>query len=160
MDVNLEDLLKLGPEVDCFLQESAGGSKEESRGRSSPEPPVEEYERWVTLRAQAHDMPDWWQELAEVPKVDGHQKLAREVWASFELPWQISKKMVAYAQDLQFWVEKTNLPTQGQPHLLVGSVLELREEIKCYVSFPDEAIFSSMALPEESLATRSRETRT
>ena len=60
---------------------------------------------------------------------------------------------MAYAQALQFWVEKANLPTQGQPCLLVGSVLELREEMKCYVSFPDEAVFSGMALPKESLAT-------
>ena len=112
-------------------------------------------------------MPDWWQELAEVPGIDNHQELAWEVWASFELPQQISEqhsvenyyqaplvppcicwksflpqhdpkftswdirelqleKMVAYAQALQFWVEKANLPTQGQPCLLAGSVVELR----------------------------------
>ena len=65
--------------------------------------------------------------------------------------------MVAYAQALQFWVEKANLPTQGQPCLLVGSVLELREEMKHYVSFPDEAIFSGMALPEEPSTTQSEE---
>ena len=29
--------------------------------------------------------------------------------------------------------------------------------MKCYISFPDEAIFSSVALPEESLATQSEE---
>ena len=91
LDVNLEDLPELGPEVDCFFQELAGSSEEESRGRSSSEPPVEEYERWVTWRAQAHDTPDWWQELAEVPKVDDYQKLAWEVQASFEVPWQINK---------------------------------------------------------------------
>ena len=51
LDVNLEDLLELGPEVDHFLQESAGSLEEENRDRSSPEPPVEEYERWVTWRA-------------------------------------------------------------------------------------------------------------
>ena len=65
--------------------------------------------------------------------------------------------MVAYAQALQFWVEKANLPTQGQPHLLVGSILELREEMKHYVSFPDKAVFSSVALSEESLTTQSEE---
>ena len=59
--------------------------------------------------------------------------------------------MVAYAQALQFWAEKANLPTLGQPHLLVGTVLELREVIKCYVSFPDDAICGSMALAEGSL---------
>ena len=66
--------------------------------------------------------------------------------------------MVVYAQALQFWVEKVNPPTQGQPNLLAGSILELREEMKCYVSFPDEAVFSGMALPEESLTTQSEET--
>ena len=62
------------------------------------------------------------------------------------------EKTVAYAHALQFWAGKVNLPTQGQPCLLAGSVLELREEMKCYVSFPDEAVFSSVALPEESMA--------
>ena len=62
--------------------------------------------------------------------------------------------MVAYAQALQFWAEKANPPTQGQPHLLAGGVLELREEMKCYVSFPDKAIFSGVALPEEPLTTQ------
>ena len=66
--------------------------------------------------------------------------------------------MVAYAQGLQFWAEKANLPTQGQPCLLVGSVLELREDMKHYISFPDEAIFSGVALPEESLAIQSEDT--
>ena len=79
LDVNLEDLPELGPEVDCFLQELVGSLEEENRDKSSPEPPVEEYERWVTCRAQAHNMPDWWQELTEVPEIDDHQKLAWEV---------------------------------------------------------------------------------
>ena len=64
---------------------------------------------------------------------------------------------MAYAQALQFWVEKANLPTQGQPHLLAVSIVELREEIKCYISFPDEAVFSGMALPEEPSTTQPRE---
>ena len=66
--------------------------------------------------------------------------------------------MVDYAQALQFWVEKADLPTQGQPHLLVGSVLELKEAMGCYVSFPDDAVFGSMALPEEPLTTQLEET--
>ena len=56
---------------------------------------------------------------------------------------------MTYAQALQFWAEKANLPTQGQLCLLAGSVVELREEMKYYISFPDGAIFSGMALPEE-----------
>ena len=162
LDFDLEALLELGPEVNHFLQESAGSWEEEDRNRSSPESLVKEYESWVAWRAQMHDMPGWWQELAEVPKIDNHQELARKVQASFELPRQISEqhsvenyyqvplalpyicqktclpqcdpkltcqdirelqveKTVAYAQALQFWAEKANLSTQGQPCLLAGS---------------------------------------
>ena len=68
------------------------------------------------------------------------------------------EKMVAYAQDLQFWAEKANLPTQGQPCLLAGSILELWEAMECYVSFSNDTIFGSMALPEESLTTQLEKT--
>ena len=136
LDFDLEAPPELGPEINPFLQELAGSSEEEDRNRSSPEPPVEEYESWVTWRAQVH------------------HELAWKVWASFELPWQISEqhsvenyyqapaappcicqksflpqhdpkfacwdirelqleKTVTYAQAHQFWVEKANLPTQG-----------------------------------------------
>ena len=64
---------------------------------------------------------------------------------------------MAYAQALQFWVEKANLPTQGEPCLLAGSIVELREEMKCYVSFSDEDIFRCVALPEEPPVTQSKE---
>ena len=64
---------------------------------------------------------------------------------------------MAYAQALQFWAEKANLPTQGQPCLLAGSILELREEMKCYISFPDKAVFSGVALLEEPSITQSKE---
>ena len=64
------------------------------------------------------------------------------------------EKTVAYAQALQFWAEKADLPSLGQPCLLVGSILELGEAIKCYVSFPDDAFFGSVALPDKSLTTQ------
>ena len=57
--------------------------------------------------------------------------------------------MVAYDQALHFWAEKANVPTQGHPCLLAGSVVEFREEMKHYVSFPGEAVFSGMALWQE-----------
>ena len=57
--------------------------------------------------------------------------------------------MVAYAWALQFWVEKADLPTGGKPCLLVGSAVKLWEEMKCYISFSDNDVFSGMALPEE-----------
>ena len=60
---------------------------------------------------------------------------------------------MAYAKALQFWVEKANLPTEGQPHLLAGSIVELREEMKCYISFSDEDVFSGISLREESPVT-------
>ena len=72
LDFDLEDPPELRPEVDHFLQELAGSSEEDNRNRSSPEPSVEEYKRWVTWRVQAHDIPGWLPELAEVPGMDDH----------------------------------------------------------------------------------------
>ena len=58
--------------------------------------------------------------------------------------------MVAYAQAFEFWVEKVNLSTEGKPCLLAGSMIELWEEMKCYLSFSDEDMFKGIALPEET----------
>ena len=198
MDFDLEALLELGPEVDCFLWGPAKSLEEEDRRTSSPEPLVEELESWVTWNAQMYETPGWWQELAKVPGVDDHKKLAHEVWASFQLPQRTSKlhqvenyhqaplappclhqksflpppickfacwdirelqqeKIVTYTKALQFLVEKANLPTEGQPCLLAGSIVELREEMKCYVSFTDKDIFSGIALPQESPITQTKE---
>ena len=92
LDFNLEPPPELGPEVDHFLQEPAGSLEEDDRSRSSAEPPVEDYERWVTWQTRAHDTPGWWPDLAQIPGVDNHQELAQKVQASFELPWQISEQ--------------------------------------------------------------------
>ena len=64
---------------------------------------------------------------------------------------------MAYAKALQFWAEKANPPTEGQPCLLAGSVVELREEMKCYIFFTDEDVFSGIILPEESPITQPKE---
>ena len=56
---------------------------------------------------------------------------------------------MAYTQALQFWAEKADLPTGCKPHLLAGSIVQLWEEMKCYVSFSDEDVFSGVALLEE-----------
>ena len=64
--------------------------------------------------------------------------------------------MVAYAKAFQFWMEKANLPSQGQPCLLAGSIVELKE-MKLYVSFTDEDVFSGVALLEESPVTQPKE---
>ena len=50
-DLNLEELPKLGPEVTCFLQEAAESSEGEDVKALSPEPPIEELQKWVTLKA-------------------------------------------------------------------------------------------------------------
>ena len=54
--------------------------------------------------------------------------------------------MVAYAQALQFWAEKIDLPTEGKPCLLVVSVKELQEEMRCYLTFSNEDVFKDIAL--------------
>ena len=79
MNFTLEAPPELGPEVDHFLQGPAKSSEEENRRMPTPEPLMEELENWVIWRAWMQDMPGWWQELAEVPGVDDHKKLAWEV---------------------------------------------------------------------------------
>ena len=56
---------------------------------------------------------------------------------------------MAYARALQHWVEQYNLPAGGEPRLLAKSILELREEVKWYLSFTDEEVFWGVALPEK-----------
>ena len=84
LDFDLELPPELGPEVNHFLQEPTGSSEEEDRNRSSPEPLVEDYERWMAWLAWVHDTPGWWPELAKVPGVDIHQEL---VWKVQRLLW-------------------------------------------------------------------------
>ena len=78
-DFNLEDLLELGLEVDCFLWGPVESSDEENMEMPSPKPLIEELEKWVTWRTQTYETTIWWQELAMVPGVDNHEKLACEV---------------------------------------------------------------------------------
>ena len=58
-------------------------------------------------------------------------------------------KVVAYARALQHWEEQNNPPARGEPRLLVRSVLELREEVRWYLSFTNEEVFRGVALPKE-----------
>ena len=59
--------------------------------------------------------------------------------------WEMQQeKMVAYAQALQYWAEKTDPPAGGRPHLLAESVKELREEMRCYLSFSDKEVLKGM----------------
>ena len=116
VDFNLEALLELGLEVDCFLWGPAKSSEEEDRKTSSPEPLVEDLESWVTWRAQMQETPGWWQELAKVPGVNNHEKLAHEVWASFQLPGRTSKWC---------WVENYHQAPLAPPCLCQKSFLPL-----------------------------------
>ena len=69
-DLDLEEPPELGPEVTCFLRGSAENSEEEDEKVPSPKPPVKEFHRWVTWKAEACKMPSWWRELMGVPEVE------------------------------------------------------------------------------------------
>ena len=184
----MEELPELKPMVASFLQ----GSPEtlDDKGKKTPlKPSFLDFSLWVPWKAERCETPDWWRELSAVLGKEDARKLAREVRASFGLPWQLwevdsreatlqaplalpclcrkrfmppvnsifacrdiqeipREKVVTYAQALQHWVEQNNLPAGGEPCLLVRSVLELREEVKWYLSFTDEEVFWGVALPE------------
>ena len=74
-----------------FFEELASESREDEESDFPLEPPAEEYKRWVEWRGQAIEMPSWWQELGKIPEVGNLQELAQRIWASFELPQQMSK---------------------------------------------------------------------
>ena len=67
------------------------------------------------------------------------------------------EKTVAYAHALQYWVEKTDPPTGGQPHLLAESVKELQEDMRCYLSFSDKEVFDGVTPQEEMSANPAEE---
>ena len=188
--MDLGELPELEPEVACFLGELTGNLGEESE-KGHLKTPVEEFGEWVPWKAETCEMPGWWKELKAVLEVEDHERLAREVQASFQLPrrirelhpkkdgcqappvplclWQKKfmpptdaiytcrdiceipwEKMVVYSQALQHWAEKTDLPAGGKPHLLAGSVRELKKELCSYLPFSDEEVFKGLALPEET----------
>ena len=57
-------------------------------------------------------------------------------------------KTITYAQALQYWAERANPPMLGQAHLLARSVLDLRKMMERYISFSDDTVLGSVALPE------------
>ena len=59
------------------------------------------------------------------------------------------RKTIAYARVLQCSVEQHNLPRKDQPRPLPKSMIELRVEVKFYLSFMDEEVFQGVDLPEE-----------
>ena len=66
---------------------------------------------------------------------------ANSILASWDIQEVPREKVEAYTRALQYWAEQNDLPTEGKPCLLVESVLELREEVKWYLTFTDEEVF-------------------
>ena len=80
---------ELGSDVNRFLQEPASSARKDCRSNSSPELPLDRNtEGGVTWQGQVLDMPDWWQELAEIAEIDNYQELDQRIQAFFELHWQ------------------------------------------------------------------------
>ena len=89
-DSDLGELLELKPAVACFLQGLPGTLDEEGE-KTLPEPPVSNFAKWVHWKAERCDTPSWWAELSTVPGEDDARRLARQVRASFELPWWLEE---------------------------------------------------------------------
>ena len=90
-DLNLGEPPELEMEVAYFLQGSAESLGEENMKVPSPKPPIEDLQKWVTWKAWTCETLSWWQELTMVPGVDNYKKLARKVWASFEILKRVSE---------------------------------------------------------------------
>ena len=88
--------------------------------------------------------------------------LAESIFACRDIREMPQEKVVAYDRALQHWAEENNPPAGGGPHLLAESLMELREEVKWYLSFSDEEVFRGVALPkrkeDESSKTLSADT--
>ena len=67
------------------------------------------------------------------------------------------EKVVAYARAIQHWAEGNNPPAGGGPQLLAESVLELREEVKWYLSFTNEDVFWGSGPPQEGRGGESKD---
>ena len=59
-----------------------------------------------------------------------------------------NRRRLAYAQALQYWAKRANLPMLGWPCLLAGSVLELQRVMELYISFSNDIVPGSVALLE------------
>ena len=67
------------------------------------------------------------------------------------------QKTLAYVQALQYWAEKANPPTLGQPHLLARCIQELRWEMKPYMTFTDDAVLEGVTSQQELPEGQTRE---
>ena len=75
------------------------GSEDKDNG-TPPEPTATEFCQWVPWRADRCKTHSWWAKLSAVMEVEDHKRLAREVWASFQLPQRMRELQMEEA-DLQ-----------------------------------------------------------
>ena len=74
---------------------------------------------------------------------------AESIYACRDIREIPQEKVVAYARALQHWAEENNLPAGSESQLLAESVIELREDVKWYLSLTDEEVFWGVALPRK-----------
>ena len=75
--------------------------------------------------------------------------LTQSVFLPGELSYQDVQQQpflltMAYAKELQYWVERLNLPVDPDFHPLVRSVLELRERVKEHIIFTKQDIIQGL----------------
>ena len=87
---DLEELPELKPMVASFLQGLPETSDDEAE-KTLLEPAISDFGQWVPWRAERCEMPEWWVELSTMPGKEDTRRLAREVRASFDLPWQLQE---------------------------------------------------------------------
>ena len=75
--------------------------------------------------------------------------LAESIYACRDIREITQEKVVAYARTLHHFAKENNPLARGKPELLAESVMELREEVKWYLSFTNEEVFQGVVLPEE-----------
>ena len=89
-DFDLGELPELKPAVASFLWGSPETSDDEGK-KTPPEPTVLHFAEWVPWKAERCNIPSWWMELSTVPGEDNTRKLARQLRASFGLPWWLQE---------------------------------------------------------------------
>ena len=86
------------------------------------------------------------------------RSLDRNAFLPDDLSYQdVQQKMalltVAYARSLQYWAEKQSLPRHWSLCPLVGSVVELWEVVKEYITFNHQDVICGLGTDEEPQAT-------
>ena len=74
--------------------------------------------------------------------------LVVSIFASWDFREIPREKTIMYVRALQYSAEQNNLPKKDEPCLLVEGIIELRREVKFYLSFTDEEVFREVDLPE------------